>query len=245
MPGLSKVGHTMAGRTRESKTILGGGAAPTAPDVVAKARSDDRILVAVTGASGAVYAERLVDILRVAVSRLYLLLSETATQVVRHELAGTSGGEDSQSFNMLKAAQGKIAPADRDIIRLLNNGDLFAPVASGSSAPTAMVILPCSMGCLARIAHGVSSTLIERAADVCLKQKVPLIVCPRETPLNTIHLRNMLTLAEAGAHIVPAMPAFYHKPRSVDDLVDFQVGRVLEALKLPHTLYPQWNSRLI
>ena len=198
-----------------------------------------RILVAVTGASGALYAERLVDVLRRKVPRVYLLFSETALKVVRHELKPRDGG-----FSLAKAAQGELAEEDRQVVRLLRNDDLFAPVASGSSAPTAMVVLPCSMGSLARIAQGISSNLLERSADVCLKQKRPLIVCPRETPLSTIHLRNMLTLAEAGAHIVPAMPAFYQHPKTIEDLADFQVGRVLEALGLDHDLYDPWNARM-
>jgi len=200
---------------------------------------DHRILVAVTGASGAIYAERLVDVLRQAVGRVYLLFSETGIKVVRHELKPRSEG-----FSLVKAALGEIAAEDRDVIRLLRNDDLFAPVASGSSAPTAMVVLPCSMGTLGRVAHGISSTLLERSADVCLKQHAKLVLCPRETPLSAIHLRNMLILAELGVHLVPAMPAFYQQPKTMDDLVDFVVGRVLETLQLPHDLYPAWNARM-
>ena len=200
---------------------------------------EHRILVAVTGASGSVYAERLVTALLPCVPRVYLVLSETAAKVVRHELKAHDDG-----FSLVRAAGGEVAERERGALRLLRNDDLFAPVASGSSAPTAMVVLPCSMGTMARIAHGISSNLIERAADVCLKQKRPLLVCPRETPLSTIHLKNMLALAEAGAHIIPAMPAFYQHPKSIEDLVDFQVGRVLEGLGLPHDLYPAWNSRM-
>lgn len=201
---------------------------------------DHRILVGVTGASGSIYAERLVDILRHIVPRVYLVFSDTARLVTRHELKDSDDG----SFSLHKASLGQISENDRGVIRVFKNDDLFAPVASGSSAPTAMVIVPCSMGSLARIAHGVSSNLLERSADVVLKQKRPLILAPRESPLSSIHLRNMLTLSDMGAHIVPAMPAFYQKPESVQDLVDFVVGRLLEALGLPHTLYPAWNSRM-
>ena len=108
-----------------------------------------------------------------------------------------------------------------------------------------MIVMPCSMGSLARINQGISGNLLERSADVCLKQKRPLVICPRETPLSPIHLRNMLGLAEIGAHIVPAMPAFYQHPKGIADMVDFVVGRVLEVLNLPHDLYPAWNSRMV
>lgn len=198
-----------------------------------------RILIGVTGASGAVYAERLVEVLRDKVERIYLVLTDAAQQVVRHELKAKSEG-----FSLARAALGELDEADRKIIRLVRNDDLFAPVASGSSAPTSMVVLPCSMGTLARIAQGISGNLLERSADVCLKQKRPLVICPRETPLNAIHLRNMLTLSEMGVHMVPAMPAFYQHPQTVGDMVDFVVGRVLEVLSLPHELYPAWNSRM-
>jgi 4-hydroxy-3-polyprenylbenzoate decarboxylase len=198
-----------------------------------------RILVGVTGASGSIYAERLVDMLRHAVPRVYLVFSETGQQVVRHELRSRDDG-----FSLVRAASGELAERDRGIVRLVRNDDLFAPVASGSSAPTAMVVVPCSMGSLARINHGISSNLLERAADVCLKQKRPLILCPRETPLSTIHLRNMLSLSEMGATMIPAMPAFYQHPKSIEELVDFVVGRIMEALSLPHALYPPWNARM-
>lgn len=198
-----------------------------------------RIMIGVTGASGAIYAERLVDVLKSKVERIYLVFTDAAEKVVRHELKPRTDG-----FSLARAAQGELAEADRKTIRLLRNDDLFAPVASGSSAPTSMVVLPCSMGTLARIAQGISGNLLERSADVCLKQKRPLVICPRETPLSAIHLRNMLSLSELGVHMVPAMPAFYQHPKSVEDMVDFVVGRVLEVLDLPHELYPAWNARM-
>ena len=199
-----------------------------------------RILIAVTGASGSVYAERLVEVLLEQVGRIYLVMSSTAQKVMDHELSGTKEG----GFSLREAAHGRVAEAHRSVLRVLNVDDLFAPVASGSSAPTAMVVLPCSMGSLARMAQGISGNLIERAADVCLKQRRPLLICPRETPLSLIHLRNMMALAEAGAQLVPTMPAFYQHPKTIEDLVDFQVGRVLELLGLGHELYPPWNRRM-
>ncbi len=201
---------------------------------------DHRILIGVTGASGSIYAERLVEVLKGQVERIYLLFTDTGAKVVRHELKTKAEG-----FSLLKASQGELDEKDRSVIRLLKNDDLFAPVASGSSAPTAMIVLPCSMGTLARISQGTSSNLLERSADVCMKQRRRLIICPRETPLSAIHLRNMLSLSELGVDMIPAMPAFYQHPKSIDDMVDFVVGRVVEVLGLPHTLYPAWNPRMV
>lgn len=201
---------------------------------------EHRILVGVTGASGSIYAERLVQALLSKVSRVYLVFSDTARKVVQHELSDKKGPE----FSLVRASRGDLSETERAVIRLFSNEDLFAPVASGSSVPTAMVVAPCSMGCLARIAHGISSNLLERSADVVLKQRHPLILLPRETPLSSIHLRNMLTLSDLGAHIIPAMPGFYQRPESIDDLVDFVVGRVIDALGFPHDLYQPWNKRM-
>jgi 4-hydroxy-3-polyprenylbenzoate decarboxylase len=199
---------------------------------------EKRIFVAVTGASGTIYADRLVQCLRGKVGRIYLCATDAGMKVAAHELAGAGEGSLRQILN------GVVPAGDRELIRVFRQDDLFAPIASGSSAPTHMVVVPCSMGTLARIATGVSSNLIERAADVCLKQRVPLTLVPRETPLSTIHLRNMLTLSEMGVHMIPPMPAFYQKPESIGDMVDFVVGRILEALGVDHSLYPPWNSRM-
>jgi len=198
-----------------------------------------RVFVGVTGASGSVYAERLIEVLRGLVPRIYLVATDTGIQVVRHELKPRNEG-----FSLVRALSGDLDESDRSIIRVCKNDDLFAPVASGSSAPTAMVVMPCSMGTMARINQGISGNLLERAADVCLKQGRKLVICPRETPLSVIHLRNMLSLAEMGVHVVPAMPAFYQGPKSIGDMVDFVVGRVLEVLGLEHELYPPWNVRM-
>jgi flavin prenyltransferase len=202
---------------------------------------DNKIFVAITGASGSVYGQTLIKELLSQVNRIYLCLSETAKKVVEHELTANS----SQIFSLLKIIKdGPRNPQEKKILRVFDCKNFFAPIASGSSAPTAMVILPCSMGTLARIRMGISSNLIERAADVCLKQKRPLIICPRETPLNTIHLENMYQLSQMGAQIIPCMPGFYNHPKTIDDLVNFLVGRILEALNLKHQLYQPWNQRM-
>lgn len=195
-----------------------------------------RVLVAVTGASGSIYAERLVQNLISNVERVYLVFSETGKKVADFEL-------EHETF-LKKALRGKTSVEEKKVLRLFGNDDLFSPIASGSSAPTSMVVVPASMGSVGRIASGVSGNLIERSADVMLKHKRQLIVCPRETPFNLIHLRNLTTLAEAGAEILPLMPAFYQKPKSIEDLVDFCVGRILEQLGVEHELYEAWNKRL-
>ena len=201
---------------------------------------DMRVLVGVTGASGSVYAERLIEELAGRIPRVYVIFTETGAKVCRHELAPSGAGFS--LLSLLGRGRGEVSSR---VIRVFDDKDFFAPVASGSSAASHMVILPCSMGTLGRIRAGLSSSLIERAADVMLKQKRPLIVCPRETPLNTIHLKNMTSLSEMGAHIVPAMPAFYQKPSGISGLTGFMVGRVLELLHLDHELYRPWNSRMI
>jgi 4-hydroxy-3-polyprenylbenzoate decarboxylase len=190
-------------------------------------REDLRVLVAVTGASGAIYAQRLVEELLPRVSRIYLVGTVMGIKVANFELSARGEG-----FSLRRALAGKMNAEEKKVIRVFNNEDFFAPIASGSSAATHMVIVPSSMGTLARITTGLSLNLIERSADVMLKQKNPLIICPRETPFNTIHLRNMLQLAEMGVTILPPVPGFYQKPRSIADIVDFVVGRILEVLRL-------------
>ena len=198
-----------------------------------------RIAVGITGASGSVYAEKLIDELIKRVPRVYCILSNAGKQVCQFELK-----KNPDSFSLLNVIEGRMQEPTNEIVRVFGHQDLFAPIASGSSAPTHMIIIPCSMGSLAKIAHGMSSNLLERCADVMLKQKRPLIICPRETPMSTVHLRNMITLSELGAHIVPLMPGFYHKPKNLSELVDFMVGKVLELLDYEHSLYKQWNTRM-
>lgn len=198
-----------------------------------------RVLLGVSGASGSIYADLLLDQLVSRVDRVYLIFTDTAEKVCRHELIG-----DAKSRILMRALNGELTKTESQKIRLFKNDDLFAPIASGSSAPQSMVVAPCSMGSLARIAQGMSTTLLERAADVMIKHRRQLIICPRETPFSLIHLRNMTALAEAGVELLPLMPAFYQKPQSIDDLVGFCVGRILEQMHLEHDLYAPWNPRM-
>ena len=188
-----------------------------------------KILIGVTGASGSIYAECLLEFLLTVLPRVYLVITDSGKQVITHELTNS----------LLK----QVMNSGNNEIRLFANDDFFAPFASGSNAPTDMVVIPCSMGTLSRISYGSSTNLLERVADVVLKQRKRLVVVPRETPLSVLHLENMLRLAQAGAHVVPACPAFYHKTRTLTDVVEFVVSRVLDCLELEHSLTKRWNNR--
>jgi 4-hydroxy-3-polyprenylbenzoate decarboxylase len=181
-----------------------------------------RLIVAVTGASGVIYGKRLLEVLREKKVETHLIVSKAAEKVVEHELG----------------------VAKKDLERLASYfysvDDLGSPLMSGSFQTDGMVIIPCTMKTLAGIAHGYSDNLILRAADVTLKERRKLIVVPRETPLSVVHLRNMLAVAELGVVVVPAMPAYYHKPKKIGDLVDFVVGRVLDCLGIEHSLFRRW-----
>lgn len=180
-----------------------------------------RTIVAVTGASGVVYAHTLLRHLRGDVD---LIISQDAEPVIREEL-----GIDPDSFRKLA---GTSYAAD----------ELGAPPASGSHRFDAMVIVPCSGTTLAKIAHGIADNLVTRAAAVCLKERRKLVVVPRETPLSTVALENLLKIAQAGAVVLPAMPGFYHRPQGVQDLVDFVVARILDQLGVEHTIAARWTG---
>lgn len=196
----------------------------------------NHVLVAMTGASGSVYGLRLVEELLQAGRKVSLLLSEPGRQVLNYE-CGLNWSEDSNE----RLEQVRAYFANQSIACLENN-DLFAAVASGSNPADAMVVCPCSMGTAGRIAAGLSGTLLERAADVMLKERRPLLLVPRETPFNVIHLENLLRLGRAGAVVIPAMPAFYHGPQTIDDLVNFIVGKVLDQLAVKHQLFKRWGG---
>jgi len=180
--------------------------------------------VAVTGASGVVYGKRLLEVLREKKVETHLIVSRAAERVIEHEL------------EMSRKDFEKLATHVYDV------DDLTTPLMSGSFKTDGMVIIPCSMKTLAGIAHGFADNLILRAADVMLKEKRRLVVVPRETPLSVVHLRNMLEAARLGVFVVPAMPAFYHEPENVNDLVDFVVGRVLDCLGVEHNLFKRWSG---
>ena len=198
-----------------------------------------RITLALTGASGAAYGVRLLACLLAADYRVYLLLSDAARVVIPTE-RGEEWPADADACarwleQRFEAAEGAI--------QLSSRLDWFSPVASGSAAPKQMVIAPCSMGTISAIAHGASDNLIERAADVVLKERGQLILMPRETPYSTIHLENMLKLSQLGAVIMPASPGFYHQPQQLTDLVDFMVARVLDHLGVESSLVRRWGDQ--
>jgi len=184
-----------------------------------------KIVVAITGASGAPYAKRLVSFLATQknVVELGICLSATAPEVWQLECGGD-----------IREELGDVP--------VWGMRDYKAPFASGSAGWHAMAIVPCSMGTCARVAHGISDTLLTRAADVMIKERRTLVVVPRETPLSVIHLENLTTLAKAGAMILPAMPSFYGQPQGVDQLLDTVVGRILDHLGVEHDLLKRWGS---
>ncbi|MBI5789114.1 MAG: UbiX family flavin prenyltransferase [Candidatus Schekmanbacteria bacterium] len=196
-------------------------------------------IVAISGASGAIYAQRLLQALAQEGARIQLIISDTARLVIKHEL-GIELAADPTAQKAIIAEQ-ILGKSDYPHLHIHAIDNLAASIASGTAPIDAMIVLPCSMGTLSRIAHGISGNLIERSADVALKEKRPLILAPRETPLNTIHLRNMLELSQAGAQIIPCMPAFYHCPKQINDLIDFVVGKILDALKIDHQLFKRWE----
>lgn len=200
--------------------------------------AEQRVTLAVTGASGAQYALRLLECLVRADVEVFFLISQAAQLVVATEtdLALPPKPQALEAFLTAHFA------ARAGQIRVFGKQDWMAPVASGSGAPGAMVVCPCSTGCLSAIATGASNNLIERAADVALKERRKLILVPRESPYSTVHLENMLKLSQMGAVILPASPGFYHKPEQVSDLVDFVVARILNQLGLPQELLPRWGE---
>jgi len=197
-----------------------------------------RVTLAVTGASGAQYALRLLECLVRADVQVLFLISQAAQLVVATETELQLPPKPQALEQFLTERYG----AKPGQIRVYGKQDWMAPVASGSGAPSAMVVCPCSTGTLSAIACGASNNLIERAADVALKERRQLILVPRESPYSTIHLENMLKLSRMGAVILPASPGFYHQPQSVDDLVDFVVARILNQLGIEQDLLKRWGE---
>jgi len=196
------------------------------------------VIVAVTGASGSLYALRLIERLARQQVRIHLLLSAAARVVMQQEIGLELEESPATTATQIAAS----LDVSVEMLRCYAPADWFAPVASGSSGLRRMVVLPCSMGTLARIAAGHSENLIERAADVQIKERGQLILVPRETPLSAIHLENMLKLARLGVEIVPAMPGFYHRPQTLIELVDFVVDRLLDRLALADGGEQRWGE---
>jgi 4-hydroxy-3-polyprenylbenzoate decarboxylase len=198
------------------------------------------IAIAVTGASGAIYASRTIAALLARGVHVEAVISDYGRRLLRDEL-----GEDAAVDRLMPFLEAKYGASVRaGTLTLHSNRDLGASLASGSHNCSGMAIVPCSMKTLAGVAHGLSRNLVERAADVMLKERRPLVIVPRETPMSLPQLRNMVLCAEAGAMMLPAMPAFYQQPKSLDDLADFMAGKVLGALGFEHELYPAWTGRV-
>ena len=187
-------------------------------------------VVGITGASGSIYGIRLVEELAKKSVHVHVVITSAGKKVMAEEI-GTS-----DFFDAVKGRHTK----KKNMI-LWDNDDFTAPFMSGSSAPDAVIVIPCSVGKLAALSNGISTNLLERTADVALKERKQLILVVRETPFSIIHLENMLRMAKAGAEIMPAMPAFYHHPKTVSDMVDFIVGKVLNLLNMKHKLFKRWK----
>ena len=199
-----------------------------------------KITVAITGASGSAYALRLLECLVAANFQIYILCSSAARVVFDTEVDfKLPSSPDAASQVLTEKLQAKTGQ-----ITVFGKEQWFSPVASGSAAPKQMIVCPCSTGTLAAIAHGMSDNLIERAADVVLKERGQLILVPRETPFSTLHLQNMLSLSQQGAVIMPAAPGFYHKPTSISDLIDSMLGRMLDHLRVEQSIMPRWGYQI-
>lgn len=207
------------------------------------------ISVAITGASGSIYGIRLIEVLLEKGLSIDLIISPAGRIILDEELGLRWGGkrEDverriNEYFKLPPTYSQRQEGVERQI-RYFPHDDILAPISSGSCLQEKMVICPCSMGTLSRIAHGYSGNLIERSADVFIKEGRRMVMVPRETPLSPIHLKNMLTLSSMGVYMVPAMPAFYHKPEGINDLVDHAVGKILDVLGIENDLYKRWKGK--
>ena len=197
----------------------------------------DTITLAVTGASGSAYALRLLECLVAANYQVYFLFSSAARVVFDTEVDLKLPASPDAAAELLTQRY----QAQPEQIKVFGKEQWFSPVASGSAAPRKMIVCPCSTGTLAAISQGMSDNLIERAADVVIKERGQLIILPRETPFSTIHLQNMLTLSPMSVTIMPIAPGFYHKPQGINDLIDFMVGRVLDHLSIEQKIMPRWG----
>ena len=199
------------------------------------------ICLAFTGASGMPYGVRLLECLLAAGCRVQLLYSQVAQIVARQEMALELPARASEAQIFFRERFASLPGS----LEVYGREEWFAPVASGSNPPDAMIVCPCTMGTLASIAQGMASNLIERAADVVLKEGRKLVLVPRETPFSMIHLENMLRLSRAGAVILPPNPGFYHHPEYVGELLDFVVARILDQVAVPHSLMQRWGDKSV
>jgi 4-hydroxy-3-polyprenylbenzoate decarboxylase len=200
------------------------------------------LTVAVTGASGSIYAFRTLQLLAASgvVNTINLIMSDTAATVAQVELGTNLKGADAKRVNEWLG----LGP-DSALIRLWRLDNFAAKPSSGSNKQAGMIIVPCSMGTIGAIASGAGTNLIHRAADVCLKERRKLVLVPRETPYNAIHLENMLKLTHAGATVLPASPGFYHRPKAIEDLVEHLCFRILDQFDIPHSKKTQWTGEEI
>lgn len=200
------------------------------------------ISLAWTGASGAPYGLKLLECLLAADYQVFLMISSAARVVLATEEGiQLSGSSDKAEAQLLQCFSESASLPLKGALHVLGKDEWFSPPASGSAAPKQMVICPCSTGTLAAVATGMSNSLLERAADVVIKERGQLIIVPRETPFSSIHLEHMLSLSKLGATIMPAAPGFYHDPKSVQDLVNFMVARILDHLGIEHDLTNRWG----
>ena len=204
--------------------------------------SDKRVTVALTGASGAPYGLRLIECLLAQQQQVLLLISSAARVVLATEQdLKLSAAPEQATTQLYQYFSERGSELNEQQLKVYGKEDWFSPVASGSAAPKRMIICPCSTSTLSAVATGSSNTLIERAADVVMKERGQLVVVPRETPLSTLHLQNMLQLSQMGVTVMPAAPGFYHQPQTIDDLIDFMVARMLDHLGLEQSLVSRWG----
>lgn len=201
-----------------------------------------KYIIGITGASGSIYGLRLIEKILNLNHEVYLTITKAGLEVIKQEadldLLGLK--TEAEATNVLKK-HFKLK-GDNEQLKYFDIDHIGAVIASGSFRTDGMIIVPCSMATVAAIANGTSSDLLERAADVILKEKKKLTLVPRETPFNQVHLENLLKLAQNNVHIVPAMPAFYHKPKTIDELVDFLVGRLLDQMGIEHEMFNRWEG---
>lgn len=191
-------------------------------------------VVGITGASGSIYGVRLTESLLSLGFDVHLIITNAGWRVLKEEMGFQVTSREEMLAENFGGYKGQVTYHPIS--------DIGATIASGSYLVEGMIIMPCSMGTLSSVAHGASDNLMGRAADVMMKEGRPLVLVPRETPLHAIHLENMLTLSKLGVKIIPAMPAFYHKPKTIDDIVNFLVGKVLDSLRIDHQLYTRWGD---